>query len=190
MKEFTKRALATIGLVLMFAFPADATNCQTFQNHGGHIPGSYSFAEFYEDGALVTTVETNGQDTFVDPGQYGAGRTWDVVKKCQGTITTTTTTPTTSTTSPSTTTTIQESTSTTGGSTTTSTTQPAVTTTAPTESTTTTLVPVDNTPDSPELSELPFTGEEEGHTLEATLAFLAFSTLVVGWMLTMGSREE
>ena len=107
--------LALFGAVLFAPVASATTNCTTFTNHSGHVPGSYSYAEFHEDSPLVDlTVNTNGQDIFVDPQQYGAGNSWDIVRKCSGTTTTTstTTTTTTPTTTSSSTTLPQETTTT------------------------------------------------------------------------------
>lgn len=75
------------GLVMVFAPTAVATegNCQTFSNHSGRVPGSYDYAEFYEDGQLVAVVETNGEDIFVNPAGFDAGSKWDQVRKCHTT---------------------------------------------------------------------------------------------------------
>lgn len=76
--------LPIVGLLVFGGLSAGATEgeCDTFENHSGHIPGSYDYAEFYEDGQLVTTAETNGEDIFVDPEEYDAGESWDQVNKC------------------------------------------------------------------------------------------------------------
>ena len=186
-----------LGLVLagwlLFTLPAGATgNCQTFQNHSGHIPGSYDYAEFYEDGQLVTTVQTNGQDTFVNPADYAAGRSWDVVKKCHNG--TTTTVATTSTTELETTTTVQDTTTTTGieetsttlSDTTTTSSLATTTTTSPAGSTTTSLLPTSSS--VPGSGELPFTG---GHA--ARDAAIASSALLMGVIIltaAKGMKEE
>lgn len=77
--------LPIVGLLVfgvMLNAGATEGECATFENHSGHVPGSYDYAEFYEDGQLVTTVETNGEDTFVDPADFDAGESWDQVNKC------------------------------------------------------------------------------------------------------------
>lgn len=112
--------LAVLIVILMTGISgeADATtdipeNCAGFYNHSGNIPGSYDYAEFYEAGVLITTVQTNGEDTFVDPAQWNAGESWDVVYKCQYGETTTTLAEETTTTVAETTTTVQDTTTTT-----------------------------------------------------------------------------
>lgn len=120
--------LGLVGFTLLLGNVAGATSgeCTTFYNHSGSIPGSYDYAEFYEDGVLVATVQTGGVNIFVDPQQYGAGSKWDKVNKCHNGTTTTvqeesTTTlieETTTTVGEQTTTTISEGITTTQGSTT------------------------------------------------------------------------
>lgn len=71
-------------LVFSVMLTAGATEgeCSVFYNHSGHVPGSYDYAEFYEDGQLITTIQTNGEDVFVNPEGWDAGESWDQVNKC------------------------------------------------------------------------------------------------------------
>lgn len=149
-------ALALVfGLLLFAGLPALGAggDCKTYHNHNGHLPDEYDYGVFIEHRPAVNITSTHSEN----PRDYGAGRTWDIVKKCKYPVTTTTA-PTTTTTAPSettttlgTTTTLPEATtssttvdttSSTVSSTTTSvpslpsTTNPATTTTAPIESTT------------------------------------------------------
>ena len=148
-----KLLLAVAVLTVGFALPAAADNCQVFTNHSGHVPGSYDYAVFHEDDPAVDlTVETDGEDIFVDPQQYGAGNSWDMVANARhhhhnhidhdGTTTTTTVGSTTTSTAPTTTTTT-----------------PATTTTAPPGSTT---VPATWKPCGPRHSDCSVLGAEWG----------------------------
>jgi hypothetical protein len=93
MRRITPLAMLAVFGVLLFAPAATASgNCQTFTNHSGRVPGSYAYADFWEDGALVVTVQTNGSGIYVNPADYQAGSKWDKVTKCSQATTTTTTT--------------------------------------------------------------------------------------------------
>lgn len=114
----------------------------------GHVSGEYDFAIFREfTGTSFPTwliVYTHGEDIFVDPDAYDAGRSmWDRLTKCKlpSDPTTTTTQPrdsTTTTTDPPSTTTTTDPGNTTTTSTSTTTVPPVTTTTAPPDVTTTT----------------------------------------------------
>lgn len=189
--------LLAVGFAITLLAPsADATtqgNCTTFYRHSGFIPGSYDYALFYEDGQLVTQVETQGQDTFVDPQDYDAGSRWDRVDKCHYPPTTTTTTtvpPTTTTTEPpaTTTTTQPPSTTTTQPPDTTTTTEPPSTTTTSSPETTTTTEPGSTTAPSPS-STLPFTGPATPIPVSG-LILLGSGLLALGGLAVRSARGE
>lgn len=105
-------------------------DCKTYHNHNGHLPDEYDYGVFIEYRPAVNITSTHSEN----PRDYGAGRTWDIVKKCKNPVTTTTA-PTTTTTAPTTTTTLTEMTTSTVD--TTTTTAPTTTTTTPALSSTT-----------------------------------------------------
>lgn len=203
-----RKLLATLPIVgvLVFGVMLNAgaqEACTTFQNHSGSVPGSYDYAVFHEDSPLVDlTVETNGQNIFVNPQDYGAGNSWDTVQKCHGTITTTTTQDTTTTTGPDTSSTTTTSLVTTTSLDATTTTAPSVTTTFVGSTTTRSdcetlfedeCLPPTTDPSTPTTppgsdSTLPYTGM--GKMTWMTLVFVAAVSGVLGFMLVMGGREE
>lgn len=163
-------AVALAFIVVLFGLPALAQNdCNTYHNHSGYIPGTYDYANFYENGfEPLLNVRTNGQNINVPPPE---GRSsWDTVEKCHDPeVTTTSTVETTTTTQPTTTTseattTTTEATTTTVEQTTSST--PPSSTTQPTNPSTT-------------LEELPFTGAGNGPALVAIAAGLILAGLLV-----------
>jgi len=159
-------------LTTVFALPAFAdSNCSTFYNHSGFVPGSYDYANFYENGfEPLLNVRTNGQNINVPPPE---GRSsWDIVEKCHDpAVTTTSTAPTTTTSTQPTTTTTQESTTTI---------QPTTTTT----SSSSTTLPAD--PSTTLNQELPFTGTSNGPAFLAVGAGLILAGLIV---ISVGEPE-
>ena len=70
--------LPIVAVIMFLALPAlGTTDCDVFENHSGHVPGSYDYAVFTEiDPAVEVTRDTNGQDIFEDPAAHGAGDWW------------------------------------------------------------------------------------------------------------------
>lgn len=160
---------AILGLVIFIAVNAEATTtgggCTTYHNHSGFIPGSYDYANFYENGyEPLLNVRTNGENINVPPPQ--GRRSWDTVEKCHDPVVTTTTVPeTTTTVEPTTTTTVPETTTTTVVTDTTTTTGAPTTTEPPT--TTPTVAVTTTVPE-----ELPFTGTPSIATITIGLLLL------------------
>lgn len=179
-------AAFTFFFIAVFALPTLATtNCTTYFNHSGFIPGSYDYANFYESGFEPVTVYTNGQNINVPPPP---GRnSWDKVEKCLTTTTTSSTTTSTSTTV----TTVPESSTTTSPTTTTSValTTTTVGTTTTTGGTTSTSVPTSTTtPDTSTTAVtpiLPVTGADL-----SLLVLAAFFVIGLGWLLIVGKERK
>ena len=162
----------TMFLTTVFALPALAQgDCDTFYNHSGFIPGSYDYANFYEEGfEPLLNVRTNGENINVTPPE---GRSsWDIVEKCHDpAVTTTSTVVTTTSTQPTTTT----------SETTTTSSEPTTTTVEQTTSSPPTTQPSSTTqPTGPSttLVELPFTGGN-GPALVAIAAGLILAGLFI-----------
>lgn len=172
--------------------PAGAVCDPTIVGGDGHVSGDYDFGIFREfEGSTYATwiiVYTHGEDIFVDPDQYEAGKSgWDRMTKCKlpPPSTTTTELPTTTTEPPPATTepppaTTEPTTATTEP--TTATTEPPTTTSSiPAEVLPTSIVPSTTAAATGET--LPFTGVENG-----TYGLIAMALIGVGALALVGAK--